>query len=127
MYTNMMVDDSATRVFQAGESLTGGAFTAVNLSGDGVATATNASIAPIGILIAETNETCAAGEDVAVAVRGCCPWLVNESVVAGDYLTVGEGGKANKATAGTIMFARALKNAAANEAAQVLIINGGKA
>ena len=126
MYMNSMVNESPTKVFTTAESLTGGAFTAVALGAAGITTA-GASSAVIGILTAENELPISAGEDVNVQISGGSLWTVAESISAGDFLSAGEGGKAVKSTSGNFIFAQALDNAAANQAAQVLIIRAGKA
>lgn len=124
MYTGYTVNDSPTRVFTAAESLTGGAFTAVALGENGAIPAT-ASNVPVGIITAENDPTIPAGEDVTVQVRGGGYWIVAESIKAGDYLSVGAGGKAVKSTSGKFIYAQAMKPAAANAVAEVQIVNAG--
>ena len=121
-----MVDDSPTRVFQTSASLTGGAFTAVELGENGVATA-GATNMPIGILAAESELPIGQGEDVNVVIRGGAMWTAAESIKGGDMLASNANGKAVKATSGKFIFAQALGNANPDEAAHVLIIRGGKA
>ena len=121
-----MIDTSPTRVFQASAALTGGAFTAVTLGENGVATSA-AGDYPVGILMAESELPIAAGEDVNVQVKDGSRWIVGEAVKAGDLLAAGADGKAVKATSGKFIFAQALENTAANGTAHVLIIRGGKA
>lgn len=116
-----MVDTSPTRVFATSAALTGGAFTAVTLGENGVATSA-AGDTPIGILAAESELPIAAGEDVNVVVCGSCLLMVGEAVKAGDLLAAGAGGKAVKATSGDFIFAQALENGAAGEAIRVLIV-----
>lgn len=123
-YTSSMVDDSATKVFNTASSLTGGAFTALELGGSGVTTA-NANSVPIGLLIGEYELPIPAGEEVTAQVRGGGLWLAGESLAAGDLLAAGADGKAVKATSGGFIFAQALENAKTNQAAQVQIIRGG--
>lgn len=126
MFIYNMFDESPTKVFKTSAALTGGAFTAVTLGENGVATAT-ASTIPIGILAAETELPQASGEDVNVQISGGSLWIVGEAVKAGDLLASGANGKAVKATSGKFIFAQALTAAAANAAAEVLIIRGGYA
>lgn len=121
-----IADTSPFRVFQTAESLSGGAYTAVELTANGVKTA-GASSAVIGILTAETDMPIAAGEDVNVLVCGGGLWTTGESIQAGDALASGAVGKAAKAASGKIIFARALENAKANQNVKVLITREGKA
>ena len=125
-YIGNIADASPYRVFQTVASLSGGAFTAVELTAGGVQTA-GASSAVIGILSAETELPVATGEDVNVLVSGGGYWIAGESLQAGDALAAGAEGKAVKTASGKMIFARALENAKANQAAKVLITREGKA
>ena len=120
MYIYNSVDNSPTRVFQTSAALTGGAFTAVTLTENGVATSA-AGGKPIGILAAETELPVAQGEDVNVVVCGGTLWTVGETIKAGDFLAAGAGGKAVKAS-DEFAFAQALENGAAGQAIRVLIV-----
>lgn len=124
MLIGQTANTSPTHVFTVATALTGGAFSLIALSENGVATA-GAGEVPIGILTAETKLPQAVGEDVACVVCGCCPLIVGAAVKAGDLLAAGANGVAVKATSGQYIFARALENAAAGEAVQVQIINAG--
>ena len=115
------IDTSPTKVFQTSAALTGGAFTAVTLTENGVATSA-AGEKSIGILAAETELPVAQGEDVNVIICGGTLWIVGEAVKAGDLLAAGAGGKAVKATNGAFALAQALENGAANQAVHVLIV-----
>ena len=126
MFFASMVDDSPTREFTTSAALTGGAFTAVALGENGVATAA-AGDTPIGIITAEYELPIAANAPVTVQVRGGCLWTVGEAVKPGDLLAVGADGKAAKAASGDFVFAQAITAATANSAAHVLITRGGKA
>lgn len=123
MSMGTMADLSPYKVFTAAETL-GGAFTAVGLNSVGAVTA-GESIAPVGILAAETFTLVEAGEDVNVQIYGGTQWLTGASIQAGEYLTAGEGGKAYKATSGKYIFAQALENAAEGDAVHAQIIHGG--
>jgi len=125
-YIGNIADTSPFRVFQTAESLSGGAFTAVELTANGVKTA-GASSAVIGILTAETELPIAAGDDVNVLVCGGGLWTTGESIQAGDALTSGANGKAAKAASGKVIFARALESGKANQNVKVLITREGKA
>lgn len=126
MLIGNVADSSPTKVFKTAASIAGGAFTAVNLNENG-AVACNASLTPIGILTAETEAPIAAGDDVNVVISGGCRWIAAESLKAGDMLASDDNGKAVKATSGKVIFAQALSAAIPDEAAEVLIIRGGKA
>lgn len=123
-YTSSIIDDSPTKVFKTAADLTGGAFTALELGGSGVNTA-GASSVPIGLLIGEYDLPIPAGSSVTAQIRGGSLWLAGESIAAGDFLAAGKSGVAVKATTGKFIFAQALENAKANQAAQVQIINAG--
>lgn len=126
MLIGNVADSSPTKVFKTAASIAGGAFTAVQLGENGVSAA-NASISPVGILAAETEAPIAAGDDVNVVISGGCRWTAAESLKAGDMLASDDNGKAIKATSNKIIFAQALSAAIPDEAAEVLIIRGGKA
>lgn len=125
-YIGNIADTSPFKIFQTAESLSGGAFTAVELTANGVKTA-GASSAVIGILTAETDMPIAAGDDVNVLVCGGGLWTTGESIQAGDALASGAVGKAVKAASGNIIFARALESGKANQNVKVLITREGKA
>lgn len=122
MSMGTIADMSPYKVFTAAETL-GGAFTAVGLNSIGAVTA-GESIAPVGILAAETFTLVEAGEDVNVQIYGGTQWLTGASVTAGDFLTASEG-KAIPATSGKYIFAQALENAAEGDAVHAQIIHGG--
>lgn len=121
MNISTTVNQSFTREFPVAESLTGGAFTAISLTKDGVVTAGASSI-PVGIWTGIYNP-----DGVTAQISGGSLWLVgNESIAAGDFLTSGENGVAVKAQAGDFAFARALENASASSAVAIQIVNAGK-
>ena len=122
-YIGTIANESPVRSFKAAAAITG-EFIAVKLGENGVQTAGAADV-PIGILTPDNYAATAAGEDVTVLVTGGGAWQVGEEIKAGDFLSCGEGGKAVKATTGKFIFAQALENAKANQAAQVQIINAG--
>ena len=126
MYIYSSQDNSPFRVFQVAQNLTGGAFTAVKLTANGVQTCAAGDI-PVGILSAETQDNCAAGDEVNVIVSGGTLWITSEDVDAGDLLTTGANGLAKKAETNNFIFAQALESAAENSAVKVLIIRAGKA
>lgn len=121
-YFTSAVNESKTREFPATDSLTGGIFTAVELTGDGVVTAGASSI-PLGILLEDPADD----ETVTIQIDGGGLWLAGESLTAGDLLAAGDSGVAVKATSGKFIFAQALEDVPANTAGQVQIIRGGKA
>lgn len=115
---------SPYKVFAASAAITAGAFTAVTLNENGVATSAAGDI-PIGLLTAETSNEIAIGEDVNVQLHGGGLWLTGEAVKAGDLLAAGEDGKAAVAASGKFVFAIALETAAAGQSVAVQIINAG--
>ena len=123
MYATTFINESPLKVFTAAESLTGGAFTAVELGEFGIAGA-SAGAVPVGI-IGDVDFPIEAGEDVTVQISGGGLWTAGEDVKAGDFLSAGEGGKAVKSTAGKYIFAQALQNGATSSAVEVQIIRGG--
>ena len=102
-----IADTSPFRVFQTAESLSGGAYTAVELTANGVKTA-GASSAVIGILSAETELPIAAGEDVNILVCGGGLWTTGESIQAGGALAAGGGGRGGEEGGGQTIFVAAL-------------------
>ena len=124
MYTGSIINYSPTKVFKTADSLTGGAFTAVSLTENGIQTA-GASAIPIGILTAENELPISANDEVTVQIMDGSIWQVGENVKAGDFLSAGDGGKAVKSTSGKFIFAQALENGAASSAIPVQIIRGG--
>ena len=121
MITSLTVNQSFTREFPVAESLTGGAFTAVELTKNGVVTAGASSI-PVGIWTGNYNP-----DGITAQISGGSLWLVgNDSIAAGDFLTSGENGVAVKAKSGDFAFARALENASASSAVAIQIVNAGK-
>lgn len=91
------------------------AFTAVELTANGVQTA-GASSVPVGIYN---------GGDVNIC--GSTFWAVGgQSIAAGDLLSSDANGRAVTSTSGNFAFAMALENASASSVAQVQIIRAGK-
>lgn len=123
MFMGQTADTSPYRVFKASAAITAGAFTAVTLGENGVATSAAGDI-PVGILSAETGDV-AQGEDVNAQIMGGTLWLAGEAIKQGDLLAAGDDGKAAKAASGKYIFAIALETAAANQAVAVQIINAG--
>ena len=121
-YFTSAVNESKTREFTVSDDLTSGIFTAVELTGDGVATAGESSI-PLGILLEDPTDD----DSVTIQIDGGGLWIAGESLTAGDLLAAGESGVAVKATSGKFIFAQALEDVPANTAGQVQIIRGGKA
>lgn len=126
MFIGQTANTSPTHVFTVATALTGGSFTAVTLTENGVKTCAAGEV-PIGILTAETELPQAVGEDVNVQILGGAKWIAGAALKAGDLLAAGADGKAIKATSGAFVFAQALSAAAVGEAAEVLIIRGGNA
>ena len=122
MYETTSVNQSPLEVFKTAAALTSGSYTAVALGENGLAVATSG--VPTGLLL-DVEGTIPAGEYVTIQVSGGGLWLVSEAVKTGDFLSVGDGGKAVKATSGAYIFAQALDNAAANSAVRVRIVHGG--
>lgn len=120
MFTSTTVNQSFTREFPVAESLTGGAFTAISLTENGVVTAGASSI-PVGIWTGFYNP-----DGVTAQISGGGVWFVGEDVKAGDFLTSGANGVAVKAQSGDFAFAMALENASASSAVEVQIVNAGK-
>ena len=120
MFTSTTINQSATREFPVAESLTGGAFTAISLTKDGVITA-GASSVPVGLFTGIYKP-----DGVTAQISGGSVWFVGEDVEAGDFLTSGANGLAVKAQSGDFAFARALENASASSAVEIQIVNAGK-
>lgn len=118
MNISTMINDSPTREFDVG-SLSGGAYTAVELTAGGLSIA-GASSVPIGLLIEDVvNDT------ASVQIEGGGYWLTGESIQAGDLLSSDANGKAVKSTSGKFIFAQAIGNAAASSAVEVQIVRAG--
>lgn len=124
MYMGQTANLSPQKVFKASAAITAGAFTAVTLGENGVATSAAGDI-PIGLLAAETSNEIAIGEDINVQMVGGGLWIAGEAVKAGDLLATGDDGKAAVAASGKYIFAIALETAAANQTVAVQIINAG--
>ena len=114
-------DFSPFKIFPAASAIKG-AFLAVALTSDGVIEC-GAEDYPLGLTAAETEYT-PPGEDVNVRIDGVSLWLVGEEIHAGDFLSVGENGKAIKAQDGDYVFAIALEDATQG-AIHVRLINLG--
>lgn len=124
MHIGEVGNTSCYKVFAASAAITAGAFTAVTLGENGVATSAAGDI-PVGILTAETSSDVALGEDVNVQMSGGSLWIAGEAIKAGDLLAAGDDGKAAIAASGKFVFAIALETAAANQTVTVQIINAG--
>lgn len=118
MFTS--INQSPTAEFLNG-GLSFGAFTAVDLTGEGVVNS-GASSLPLGILLSDNLDA----ESVTVQLSGGGYWRAGESIAAGDFLSAGLSGVAMKSTSGKFIFAQALENAAQGAAAHVQIIRAGK-
>lgn len=121
--TTYLLDESALRVFKTAEDIAENLI-AVELTPEGLKTA-GASSTPLAI-VTPYNVDIKAGDDVAVQVSGGGQWLAGEEIKAGDLLAAGEAGKAVKATEGKYAFGQAVKNAAAGEAVEMIIVRAGK-
>lgn len=118
MIISTTTNQSPTRIFSVVEPCD--AFTAVELTADGVKPAGASSI-PIGI-VTETDDTSAT-----VQMTGGGLWQVGSaSILAGDFLS-SDNGLAVKATSGQFALAVALADASANSTAEVQIVHAGKA
>ena len=80
----------------------------------------------VGLLIPETEDSVAAGDDVTVQVKDIGLWTVGAAVDAGALLMSDANGKAVAATAGKFVLAQALEAAtAAGQVIHVQIIKAG--
>ena len=113
MFIGNSTNLSPTRFFDVAGGLSH-AFTAVELTANGIQTAGASSI-PVGIFN---------GSDVNII--GATYWQVGgQSIVAGDLLASDENGFAVKATSGKFAFGQALENASASSVAEVQIVRAG--
>jgi len=111
---------SPYRIFTAAETID--AFKAVTFGDGGLSLGGDY---PIGLTTAETDSV-KAGDDVNVQIFGGGYWTAGASITAGAFLASDSLGNAVEAATGKFAFARAIESASAGDAAQVIIINGGK-
>lgn len=107
MYNGSMINNSPTIVDVAGEKIETGAFTAVAYASGGFVACDSAKI-PVGIMIAETDESIEAGDDITVQVKDIGMWLAGGVFAKGDALACDDNGCAVKATTGKFIFGYAL-------------------
>lgn len=119
IFTNQ-IDESYCKIYPTAEDLA--EFSAVTLTKNGVKLCAADEI-PFGIVLNDAL----AGDEVTVQIRGAGYWLAGAALNAGDFLTSDASGQAIKAAKDKFIFAQALKNAAAGEACEVLIIRCGYA
>lgn len=127
MYFGTSINESNVISAKAGAAITGGAMLAAAMGATGtVGVVSTAGAVPVGLLIAETEDSVAAGDDVTVQVKDIGLWTVGAAVDAGALLMSDANGKAVAATAGKFVLAQALEAAtAAGQVIHVQIIKAG--
>lgn len=127
MYFGTSINESNVISAKAGAAITGGAMLAAAMGATGtVGVVSTAGAVPVGLLIAETEASVAAGDDVTVQVKDIGLWTVGAAVDAGALLMSDANGKAVAATAGKFVLAQALEAAtAAGQVIHVQIIKAG--
>ena len=125
MYNGTTINDSATIVGAASAAINGGEFLAAKFSSGKIATCGTAGEHVLGIII-PGQDSIAADADVAVQIKDIGRWKAGAAVAVGAELATDANGKAVTATAGSFIFAIALKAAtAANQIIQVQIVKAG--
>lgn len=127
MYIGTSINESTVIAAKAAAAITDGAMLAVTMGTNGVSVAA-AGEAAVGLLIAETEATVAAGDDVTVQVKDIGLWKTGAAVAAGALLASDANGKAITAASGKYIIAQALEAAtAADQVIHVQIIKAGYA
>ncbi|MDD3229160.1 MAG: DUF2190 family protein [Oscillospiraceae bacterium] len=126
MYTSTGINDTPTIVGKATSAITGGAFLAAKFDANSGIVLAGAGENAIGLMLATTPDSVAAGEDVTVQIKDIGLWKTGAGVAAGAELTADAAGKAVTATAGKYVTAIALEKAnAADEIIKVQIVKNG--
>lgn len=126
MYIGTMVNESPTIVGKASAEITGGSFLAAKFDVNGGIVLAGAGENAIGILLADTPEDVAVGDNVTAQIKDIGLWKVGAAVNPGDELTSDSNGKAVKAVAGNFITAVALEKAtAADQIIKVQIVKSG--
>jgi hypothetical protein len=126
MYTSTGINDSPTIVGKATAAITGGALLAAKFDANGGIVLAGAGENALGVMLATTPDSVAAGEDVDVQIKDIGLWKTGAAVAAGAELAANAAGKAITAVATNFVLAIALEAAtAADQIIKVQIIKSG--
>ncbi len=117
-YIGTTINDSPTIVGEATSDINSGAFLAAKFDENGGIVLAGVGENALGLLLATTPDSVAAGEDVTVQIKDIGLWKAGAAVAAGAELTSDAAGKAVTATVGNFVTAIALE--AATEANQII-------
>ena len=127
MFLGTAINNSATIAGTAGATITTGAFLAVRFDGSGNIILAAAGGNALGILVATTPATVAAGEGVTVQVKDIGRWMSGAAIAAGAELAPNAAGQAVTAVATNHVLAVALEAAAgAGQPISVQIVKSGR-
>ena len=119
MFIGSMINNSATIAVVAGAEITGGPFTLVAFE-DGAVVQADDSATPLGVLIAETDETVIAGDDITVQIKDIAKVKAGAAIAAGAPVASNASGLAITATSGKFIIGYAME--AASGANQVIAV-----
>lgn len=125
MFIGTSISESPTIVFPTGAELTnaGGRFVKVT---DGGVTLCGTGEPAIGLLLLQTPDVVAKGENITVQIKERGQVIAGGTFVAGDYLASDADGKAVKATTDAYVLGVALEDASVDGIAEILLVHGGK-
>lgn len=114
MYIGTAMNESPVLAGEAGAALQNAAMLAVKLDADGALVLAGAGEPALGVLLPDTEEQAAKGDQVTVQVKDIGLWMAGAAVKAGELLASDAAGKAVPATAGAFILAQALETADAD-------------
>lgn len=127
MFISTGINDSPVITGEATAAINNGAFLAAKFDANGGIVLAGAGENALGVLIATTPDTVAAGDDVTVQIKDIGLWKTGGAVAAGAELTPDANGAAVTAAANNYVTAIALEAAAAaGQIIKVQIVKSGK-
>lgn len=126
MFISTAINDTPTIVGKAGIPMQNAAFHAAKFDAQGNIVPAAAGDNAIGLFIATTPDTVAAGDDVTVQIKDIGLWVTGAAVLAGAEVASNAGGQAITAAANAFIVGIALETAAAPGAViKVQIVKAG--
>jgi len=126
MFISTAINDTPTIVGKAGIPMQNAAFHAAKFDAQGNIVPAVAGDNAIGLFIATTPDTVAAGDDVTVQIKDIGLWVTGAAVLAGAEVASNAGGQAITAAANAFIVGIALETAtAAGQVIKVQIVKAG--
>ena len=126
-YIGASINTSATIYGVVAEKIENGAGKAVKFDGDGkVVLCSAAGEAAIGVLIMQTPDVVAAGDEVTIQIKDIGPVVASGAIALGAEVTVDANGKIKAAASGNAVLGQAMTSASADgDIVQVQITKTG--